>query len=158
MRRADRERLYEEKMRHSRLTTMLMVAPLALLLFVFVFGMLQSVAASLGYVPALGMRELSLDYYREMFEKRDIFRSLGLSLYLSLASAGLSVIFGVLLAALVSASGLVKAKALHLLKVPIIVPHTVCALLLLNLLSQNGIIARLFFDLGLITEQQDFFA
>jgi putative spermidine/putrescine transport system permease protein len=145
-------------MRHSRLTTVLMVAPLVALLLIFVVGILQSIAASVGYLPALGMHEFSLNYYAEMFAKRDVTRSIGLSLYISLASAGLSILFGVLIAAAVSSSGWANSKLMHLFKLPIIVPHTVCALLLLNLLSQNGITARLFFEAGLIAEQQDFFA
>jgi putative spermidine/putrescine transport system permease protein len=135
-----------------------MVLPLALLLLIFVAGLLLALAASVGYLPSLGMYEFTLDYYLQMFSRHDVLRSLGLSLYIAFASALLALVLGVLIAALITASNSSENRLLHLLKLPIIVPHPVCALLMLNLLSQNGLIARVLFDIGLIGDQQGFLA
>jgi len=145
-------------MRHSRLTTIAMVAPLALLLLLFVFGLAQSVAAGFGYIPQLGMYTPTFDYYREVFTAHNVPASIALSLYISLASSVIAVVLGVLVALALSSSGWLDSRAMQLFKLPIIVPHTVCALLLLNLLSQNGFIARLLYSTGIIADQQDFFS
>lgn len=49
-----------------------------------------------------------------------------------------------------------KGKGMRIIQLPIIVPHVVVALFVVNILSQNGLLARLLCAMGLIKEQQDF--
>ena len=51
-----------------------------------------------------------------------------------------------------------KAEGFYgrLIQLPIIVPHVVVALFVINIFAQNGILARLFYAFGWIAEQQDF--
>jgi putative spermidine/putrescine transport system permease protein len=49
-----------------------------------------------------------------------------------------------------------KGKVMRIVQLPIIVPHIVVALFVVNIFSQNGILARICAMLGLITEQQQF--
>lgn len=43
-----------------------------------------------------------------------------------------------------------------MIQLPVIVPHVVVALFMINIFSQNGLLARLAYTLGLITDQQEF--
>ena len=45
---------------------------------------------------------------------------------------------------------------MRIIQLPIIVPHVVVALFVVNILSQNGLLARLLCAMGFIKEQQDF--
>ena len=45
---------------------------------------------------------------------------------------------------------------MRIVQIPIIVPHVVVALFIVNILSQNGILARILANAGLITDQQQF--
>ena len=44
----------------------------------------------------------------------------------------------------------------RIVQLPIVVPHVVAALFTINIFSQNGILARIAYALGLIAKQQDF--
>ena len=49
-------------------------------------------------------------------------------------------------------NGLINA----IVKLPIIVPHTIVALMIVNVMSQNGLLARILFHLNIISDQSQF--
>ncbi len=135
----------------SRLKPYIMLAPvMALVLGVFVGGLMMGLMQSLGYFPAIGMRTFTLDYYKQVITNPDFMTSLSFSLYISLISSVLALIFGVALAYLLIKGNSKKQVEEILYKLPIIVPHSVAALLIYTVFAQSGILSRVLFHLGLI--------
>lgn len=109
---------------------------------------------SLGYVPAFGLTTLTLRYYREALAQSELQSALWVSLRIALVSAVLAAALGTALcAALLRRRG---NGALYLIRLPILVPHTVAALGAVLLLSQTGLLARCAAALGLIADSAAF--
>lgn len=143
-------------MKKFKFAPYLLNLPLALLSLIFIVGIVNGLLQSFGLIPALGLYEFTFKYYYEVFSRSDLLASIGLSLYISLASSLLAAIFGVLLSLLLVMTGKAKGKTLHLVKIPIIIPHIVVAFFVITIFSQNGLLARIMYSLGLISAQADF--
>ena len=139
----------------GRLKIPLLLAPALLVLGgLFVGGLYAGLVQSLGYFPAIGMTELSLDAYREVLGSRDFLGSLLLTLYVAGTSTVLATILAVLAAlALRSSPGRLGSVAFQ---VPITVPHLVAAVGIALVVSQTGLGARLAASLGLVGEPSEF--
>lgn len=141
----------------ERLAVPLMLAPtLVVIGALFLGGLALAFTQSLGYLPLIGRTELSLQAYRHIFSQEVFYRSLALTLWLSLASTALSTLL-----ALVSVLALRRYATrwrwlsfIFQLNIPI--PHLVGAIGILFLFSQSGLMARLAFHLGAITEPAQF--
>ena len=111
---------------------------------------------SLGYFKAVGLTELTLKYYKEVLSDKGFLSSLRFSLYTSLASSIIAIVCGVLLSyAILQVKGK-KGIIESLYRIPVAVPHIVSVLLVYNILSQTGIIPRVLYGTGLITDQGQF--
>lgn len=129
---------------------------LLVILGIFMTGIILGFVQSLGYFPTVGLNNFTLKYYRGIIADSEFLSSLGFSLYISLISSVLAVLFGIGLAWLMLENRHKKGMEKVLYKVPIIVPHIVAALLVYNILSQSGILPRLFYCFGLIHTQEQF--
>lgn len=135
----------------------ILLAPaLFIILGIFMTGIIIGFAQSLGYFPVIGLRELTLKYYKEILTDKEFLTSLKFSLYISLVSSVIAVITGVALAYLMLHNKHKKGVEQVLYKLPIVVPHIVAALLMYNILSQSGLLPRLLYNLGVINSQQEF--
>ncbi|MHB8073652.1 ABC transporter permease [Desulfosporosinus fructosivorans] len=143
-------------MSYSKFKPYIMILPVALLMAIFIIGLINGVLQSFGIIPAAGLTKFTLSYYREVLNNGDLTASLWLSVYISVASSLIAVVMGVLVSVAATASGLVKSKFFQILKIPVIIPHAVSALLMLNLFSQSGIIARMAYQMHLIQGQEGF--
>jgi putative spermidine/putrescine transport system permease protein len=127
------------------------------ILGIFVFGILSGFLMSLGYFPEIGLNTLTFQYYKEIINSPNFLRSFGFSFYTALISSLIAVILGVLLSYLIIFSRKKKPGWLiNIYKAPIIVPHTIAALLVFILLTQSGWVARLMFQFGFIENMTDF--
>ncbi|MDR0839868.1 MAG: ABC transporter permease subunit [Christensenellaceae bacterium] len=133
----------------KRAAPYIMLLPVFILVCMLLVSLADSVLQSLGYFPAAGLTSFTFAYYKEVLGSLALRDSLLYSLYLSLVSALLSVALGVALSALLHASA--RAEAL-VYRLPIAMPHIVVAFLVIALLSQTGLLARLAYALGLIGE------
>lgn len=140
----------------KKLAPYLLSVPQILLGMLFLTGLITGITQSLGVIPVFGLEEATLDYYKEVFAKPDMLRSVLYSLYIAFASAGLSTVAGVLICMALVSVGKTKEKMMRVVQIPIVVPHVVVAIFVINILSQNGLLARAAYMLGLISEQQDF--
>lgn len=140
----------------KKLAPYLLSVPQILLGMLFLTGLITGITQSLGVIPVFGLEEATLDYYKEVFAKPDMLRSVLYSLYIAFASAGLSTVAGVLICMALVSVGKTKGKMMRVVQIPIVVPHVVVAIFVINILSQNGLLARAAYMLGLISEQQDF--
>lgn len=134
-----------------------MLAPmLVIILGVFASGLVMGFLQSLGHFSAIGMKEFTLKYYKEVLTDKTFISSLKFSLYISFVSSIMAVILGVLLAYSILQSKHRKGIEEIIYKLPIIVPHSVAALLVYNVLAQSGILSRVLFNIGILADQTQF--
>ncbi|MDO6354064.1 ABC transporter permease subunit [Caloramator sp. CAR-1] len=131
----------------------LLLPVLIFIIGIFIFGIITSLLQSFGYFPAAGLYTFTLKYFREIIKNPNFINSLKFSLHISFVSSFFAVLFGVLLAYFLLKN---KKKIYEIYKLPIIVPHTVAALLMFILFTQSGWIPRLLYNLGLINSMMDF--
>jgi putative spermidine/putrescine transport system permease protein len=129
---------------------------LALMFGIFVSGLAMGFMQSVGYFPVLGLNNITLQYYLDVFANPAFVSALKFSLYTALFSSLVAVLVGIVLA-----YALLRAKSRFAIeqmvyKLPIIVPHTVAAFLVFSLMGQSGFISRLFYNLGWIQEISEF--
>ena len=143
-------------MSRSKAAPWLLLLPHILLSALFVTGLGAGLVQSLGVIPALGLTEPTLDYYKEVLTRPDMLRSVLYSLRTALISALIATGMGVGICAGLTVSRRAHDKLVGLVRLPIAVPHVVVALLTVLLCSQNGLLARLACLCGLIDEQSQF--
>lgn len=143
-------------MRRRALRPLLLLLPFLLLMAVFLAGLGSGLLQSVGIVPALGLTRPTLGYYLQILSSPQLWRSLGYSLYLSVVSSVLAAAAGVALCSAMVLSGRVRGITRGVLQLPILLPHVLVALLVMNLLSQSGLLARLCYHLGIIAGQEQF--
>mgnify|MGYP000870263437 CR=1 FL=1 len=134
----------------------ILLLPVMLLTLIFIGGIVNVIIQSLGIIPSLGLYKPTLSYYQEVLSRPDFLSSIAFSLYISFVSSLLAAILGVLVCALLVGNGLAKGKIMQITKIPIVIPHTVVALLIINIFSQSGLLPRLLYALGLISAQESF--
>src|SRR5699024_5850028 len=112
---------------------------------VFIFGIIHGLIQSLGYIPVFNLHNISLDYYIEILKTPSFIDSLKTSLQISIISSVLAVVLGTILTAVLVYTHNTEGKMVQIIKLAILVPHTIVALFTISSLSQNGLIARLFY-------------
>lgn len=140
----------------NKKTPYILIMPIVLLGVLFIFGVLNGIVQSFGYIPAFDLTNITLDYYIEILNNPTFLDSLKVSLQISIISSVLAVILGTILTAALVYTEHTEGKVIQIIKLAILIPHTIVALFAISILSQNGLIARLFYHLGLINVQGDF--
>ena len=133
----------------KKITPYLLSAPVIVLCAILIISIINGVIQSFGIIPAFDMTKPTLAYYQEILHSESLMESIGLSLYLAVATTFLALAIGSLLCwSLI----LLKKKggALEqIIKIPFLVPHTVVAILAINLLSSTGLLSRIFMTMGM---------
>ena len=140
----------------NKKTPYILIMPIVLLDVLFMFGVINGMVQSFGYIPAFNLTNITLDYYIEMLNSPIFLDSLKVSLQIAIISSVAAVILGTILTAALVYTGHTEGKVLQIIKLAILIPHTIVALFSINILSQNGLLARFFYKLGLINAQGDF--
>jgi putative spermidine/putrescine transport system permease protein len=135
---------------------LLLLPAIVVLLVLFVGGLVLGVLQSLGYLPAAGLKDLSFAAYGALFESRGFLRSLGFTVMVSVITTATSVVLAVGTALLLRHRLAGKRLILFAYQLPLTVPYLVAAVGMMTLLSQSGLIARLMFHIGLISEPAQF--
>lgn len=133
-----------------------LMAPLIFLLLILILGLINALVQSFGYIPSLGLSDISFDYYREIFRNPDFRDSLLLSLFICVVSSIFSIIIGIIICAALVYSPKNNFLNGYLIRIPILIPHTVVAFFSVLLFSQSGMLSRLLFSVGLISNPSDF--
>lgn len=144
--------------RSQTLRPYLLLLPVFLVMvFIFAAGLVLGVVESLGYFPAIGLYDLTLDYYKQVLHDETFLTSLRFSLYTSLTASVLSAVLGVALSWLILTTNRKKGRPLPgLFRAPIYVPHVIVALFIFVLLTQSGLVARVLYSLSLIDDMNQF--
>jgi putative spermidine/putrescine transport system permease protein len=140
----------------SRLPFLLLLPALAVVILLFGGGLFMALMQSLGYIPAIGRTELSLDAYRRVLSDPAFGRSLGLSLWIAAVSSAVSVLLAVGGALALRRPLRGQKLTSFIFQLPIPIPHLVGAIGVLFLLGQSGLLARLAFGAGLIQTPAEF--
>nr|MBA4117009.1 hypothetical protein [Rubrobacter sp.] len=95
--------------------TLLLTPALLVVGVLFAGGLSAAVVQSLGYLPAIGRTEITLEAYREVLGSRDFLDSLLLTVYVAGASTGISTVLAVISAlALRNSAGRLSAAIFQL--------------------------------------------
>ena len=132
----------------------MLVLPFMLIMcFIFIGGIFQAVVQSLGYLPAFGMNDFTLDYYRQVLGNSRFVSSLFNSFYIAAVSSLLSVSAGTFMAFLFNKN---RSGSFALYKMPVIMPHLVAVILAYYTFSQTGIVSRLLYAINIINDPNSF--
>jgi putative spermidine/putrescine transport system permease protein len=141
----------------ERLRVPLMLSPaLAVILILFMGGLVMGVMQSLGYMPIIGRYDISLDAYRNIFTREDFYRSLILTVWIGFASTVLSTILAIGCALILRQAFRGKRGVTFIFQFNIPIPHIVGAIGILFLFSQSGFLARMANAVHIINEPSDF--
>jgi putative spermidine/putrescine transport system permease protein len=142
---------------NEKLKPYILLAPvLIILISIFTVGIVLCILQSFGYFPAIGMTNITLDYYEEVLNNKYFIESLIFTLRVSLISSVLSIVFGVIISYLLLKDNKYKKLREAFIRLPIIVPHIVAVLLVYNIFSQSGLLPRILYNIGIIKEQEQF--
>ena len=111
---------------------------------------------SLGYIPAFGLKTPTFRYYAEVFFNPDFLSAVWVSLKIALWSAVFACILGVALSMALIKTRKGSGGTLYAVRVPILVPHAVVAVFVVQILGQTGLLARIGFALGLLEDYSHF--
>lgn len=134
----------------------ILIMPIVLLSIIFLSGVINGMVQSFGYIPAFDMNKFTFDYYIKILKNPSFIESLKLSLKIAFISSILATFLGTILTATLVFTGNTKGKILQIIKLAILIPHTIVALFAISILSQNGLIARFLYKIGLIDSQTGF--
>lgn len=136
----------------------LMVLPLLFFMVgIFFLGLLLGLVESFGYFPAIGLRTFTFEFYEKILRAPTVVQSLKFSLYTALVSSLLSAALGVFLSWLILKTNRRRGRPLPgVYRAPIYVPHVIVALFVFVWLTQSGLLARILFHLGLLSDMEAF--
>ena len=137
-------------------TPYLLLLPFLVLMALILLSIWNVLLQSLGYIPAFGLTTLTLDYYKEVFQQKEFLSALKVSLHIAFASSIFATALGVLLCYALVKRNHTKGGLLYMVRLPILMPHAVVAVFVINLLSQTGIFSRLIYSFGWITDFTQF--
>lgn len=103
----------------------------------------------------MGFNEISFDYYKEILRDTSFLKSLIFSLKTSFISTFIAVVVGVLLAYLLTKDKYSKLR-MTILNLPVVMPHIVVVFFIVTIFSQSGIISRILYNLGIISDSSQF--
>ena len=134
----------------------LLLLPFLAIMLLVLISIWNVLVQSLGHIPAFGLTELTLQYYRAILSDPDFVSSLVVSLKIALESAAFASVLGVLLAMALIRLKKTRGGTVYLVRFPILVPHAVVAVFMIQLLGQTGLLARLGYALGLLEDFNSF--
>lgn len=122
---------------------------LIVILTIVLGGLFKSILISFGYFKEIGMTEFTFDFYKKVLTDKTFIESLFFTLKFSFVSSLLAVVIGAVLA--YSIFFFDKTREFYL-NLPVIIPHMLVVVFLLNFLSNTGLVSRILFQIGLIEE------
>lgn len=135
---------------------LLLLPALAVVGVLFLGGLGLGFLQSLDYMPLIGRTQPSFQPYIDLFSDPAFFRSLGLTLWVSLTSTLLSVILATLCALVLRRDFPGRRWVTLVFQLNIPVPHLVGAIAVMFLFAQSGLLARVAYWIGTIAEPADF--
>ena len=137
-----------------------LLLPFILLMSLFLMGLCTGITQSFGVIPVFGLTKPTVRYYIEILTYKDLVASIVYSLKIAMVSSIFAIILGSIICLFLVYRERDNKDEMsiteRILKLPVITHHVVTAVLAINLFSNNGQLARLFFHLGMIQNQNQF--
>lgn len=133
----------------SSLKRFLFLPGLLVISLIVLGGLLKSLLISFGLYGEIGLNEFTLYYYKKVFMDKTFIDSFLFTLKFSLISSFFSIVIGVILAYAIFFYD--KTREFYL-NIPVIFPHMVVIVFLLNLLSNTGLVSRILYLFGAIDD------
>lgn len=140
----------------KKTTIFVLLLPFLLVTGIVLVSVWNVLVQSLGYIPAFGLTTPTLEYYMQVFSRTDFLSAVWVSMRIALWSTVFSVILGVLIAMALIKCRRTKGGMIYAIRLPILVPHTVVAVFVIQILSQTGLVARVAHMLGLLEDYTAF--
>lgn len=143
-------------MKRDKIAPILLMIPFVLVTLLVLAAIVNIIVQSLGYMPVFDLYDFTLKYYIEELQRPEVLQSIGVSLRVSAISSLAAAILGTLICAALVHTRKTKGAMLYIVRLPILVPHTVVAVFTVALLSETGIFARLAYAFGFIGDYTEF--
>ena len=140
----------------KRMTIFLLLLPLLIVTGIVLVSVWNVLVQSLGYIPAFGLTTPTFQYYIQVFTRDDFLSAVWVSLRIALWSAVIATGLGVLLSMALIKCRKTTGGMLYAVRLPILVPHAVVAVFVIQILSQTGLVARVGYALGLLEDYNAF--
>ena len=140
----------------KKTTVFALLLPFLLVTVIVLVSVWNVLVQSLGYIPAFGLTKPTLQYYMQVFSHTDFLSAVWVSMRIALWSTVFSVILGVLIAMALIKCRRTKGGMIYAIRLPILVPHAVVAVFVIQILSQTGLVARVAHMLGLLEDYTSF--
>jgi len=137
-------------------TIFLLLLPFLAVTGIVLVSIWNVLVQSLGYIPAFGLTKPTVDYYIQVFSRANFLSAVWVSVRIALWSAVFSVCLGVLLAMALIKCRKTGGGMLYAVRLPILVPHAVVAVFVIQILSQTGLAARFAHALGFLEDHSAF--
>ena len=137
-------------------TVLLLLLPFGIITGVMLVSVWNVLVQSLGYIPAFGLTKPTLSYYAQVFGRDDFLSAVWVSLRIALWSAILSTVLGILVSVALIKCGHSGGSMLYAVRLPILVPHAVVAVFVIQIFSQTGLLARVCYVLGVLEDPAQF--
>ena len=137
-------------------TVFLLLLPFLLVTGIVLVSVWNVLVQSLGYIPAFGLTKPTLQYYMQVFSREDFLSAVWVSVRIALWSTVFSVVLGVLIAMALIRCRKTGGAMVYAIRLPILVPHAVVAVFVIQILSQTGLVARFAHGLGLLADYTQF--
>src|SRR5579859_1637935 len=141
----------------ERLRVSLLLTPaLAVIVLLFLGGIVLGLGQSLNYMPIIGLTEPNLNAYRTIFTSSEFLRSFLLTFHIAFTSTLISSVLAIACALLLREAFRGKKVVTFLFQLNLTIPHIVGAFGILFLFSQSGLLARAGYALGLVHKSSEF--
>lgn len=140
----------------KKTTIFVLLLPFLLVTGIVLVSVWNVLVQSLGYIPAFGLTTPTLEYYMQVFSRTDFLSAVWVSMRIALWSTVFSVILGLLIAMALIKCRRTKGGMIYAIRLPILVPHAVVAVFVIQILSQTGLVARVAHMLGLLKDYTAF--
>lgn len=147
---------FRESSMRKRMTIFLLLCPFLILTGIVLVSVWNVLVQSLGYIPAFGLTTPTFQYYIQVFTREDFFSAVWVSIRIALWSAVIATGLGVLLSMALIRCRRTTGGMLYAVRLPILVPHAVVAVFVIQLLSQTGLAARMGYFLGFLEDYDAF--
>lgn len=137
--------------------TILLLPAILLISFLFVGGLVFGVLQSLEVNPFSGsLKTLTVNSYITIFSTKTFRISFIMTLLIALTATFLSMVFAIITALMLRKTFIGKKLVAFTYQIPIPMPHIVVAVGMIMLISQSGLVSRIFHQLGITAGPADF--
>jgi putative spermidine/putrescine transport system permease protein len=141
----------------ERLRVPLMLAPaMAVILLLFLGGLILGLMQSFEYMPVIGKYDFTLQAYVNIFTDETFLRSLALTCWIGFASTILATVLAIICALILRQDFPGKRFVTFIFQLNVPIPHIVGAIAVMFLFTQSGLLARMGYLVGLVSEPAQF--